>query len=166
MATSLDQIASTLGFTLEELTLNAAGKLSPHQVWVSVRTALVFSLLALLAGGALVAVATVKANLLYRFFAVVVLVGGIFLTGREATRSAMALVSRQVLSAEGPVKIGPGARYNVSVTIGPWHDIVADAGKVLTPGARYRVYYLARSNRLLSIEPLPEPGPADRPLPR
>src|SRR5215471_19363223 len=126
MSLSAEQIGATLGFTVEELTLNGAGQVSAHQVCVSVRAAMIFSLLAVMAAGLVVVMLVVKVNVLYRIWGIACCIFGAGLFGTLGVKSARAVATRQVLSAQGPLKMRPGSRTIVNLTIGPWTDGVPD----------------------------------------
>jgi hypothetical protein len=157
----LDQITSTLGFTLEDLVLNRAGKLSSHQVSESVKVALTFCGIAMMAVGAVLAVLfLVRPTGVLRVLYGTLSLGAAVLATAFAWREVAGAATRRVLTDEGSIDLHGTGRGMVAVVGRSRVGISTDALKVITKGDRYRIYYLARSDRFLSIEPIQEPAPS------
>jgi len=155
-AARVEQIASVLEFTLDDLAMNRMGKLSSHQVWMVTKWALVQGGIALLL-----------------VFGVALMVFGAGLTGfrRVAFYSlgflslaiylpfaglfVVAAVARRVDVHEGKLDLHGTGRGSVAVVDS--HRVIISwvAAKVLKNGESYRIYSLGYSNEFLSIEPLP-----------
>jgi hypothetical protein len=155
MPAPTDQIADTLGFTLEELALNRAGKMSSHQVAESVKNALGASgLVITMVGLTLVVLFLGRPTGVIRVMSTVICLGLIALFTMFAWQAARDAVSHEVLVAEGPLEFRSGHRQGSMVVVGAFRSTVDNAHKALAAGERYRVYYRANTGDLLSIEPL------------
>jgi hypothetical protein len=153
----MDELATTLGFTLEELALNQAGRLSPQQVGQCVKSAAVMGLLMLVTLGLVAAMfLLVRPQGLMRFMLPALGLGAAAVCIAMGWQTMAAAVSRKVLMAEGTLELRSGHRQSTIVVVGAFRRTVDHAHKVLVPGQKYRVYYLAYSQDLLSLEPLPE----------
>ena len=156
MSLPLDQIAAVLEFSMDDLAMNRVGKLSPHQVWLATKTAVVQGGFAvLLVGGAIALVFGVGLTGIRRvaFYALALLALASDLP--FASLFVAAAVAKRVMVREGPLDLHGTGRGTVAV-VGSQHVLISwTATKVLKSGERYRIYSLAYSHRFLSIEPLP-----------
>lgn len=150
-------IARSLGFTLDELALNRAGQISSHQAWENVRMALFPVGLALVfLGMLLVFVFLVKPAGVGRLLYAVPIVGLVVMVGL-AWYFAVAAWQHRVLVAQGPLHFQKGRGGPSIVVDRIWvQDSPHAAPSTLMEGNAYRLYYVARSRRFLSIEPLAE----------
>lgn len=162
MAADLSQIASTLGFTLDELALNRAGKLSPQQSWEAVKGALTsggLMVMALLAVLALVLVVRPTGGLRFLYYGLGLAGLALFvLLGWQAIAGA---ARKAVLTAEGPLDLHGTGKGTVAVIGGARIPVSHRGLEVLRNGGRYRMYYLGDANRFLSIEPAPDAAASD-----
>lgn len=158
MSASVEQIASRLGFTMQELALNRAGQISERQSWQAIRTAVTYGgvMLAMVVAVLLVtfvikpdrAVRIVYYFTLFPGSLVVLYIAGVWIRGA---------VERKVLVCEGSLAFEGSGRGPPSMVIGrarvtaPPHAV-----DILAKGARYRIFYLAHSRTFLSIEPMPD----------
>jgi hypothetical protein len=160
-AARVEQIASVLEFTLDELAMNRVGKLSSHQVWLATKTAVVQGGFAvLLLGGAIVLVFGVGLTGIRRvaFYALALLALASDLP--FASLFVAAAVAKRVVVPEGPLDLHGTGRGTVAV-VGSQPVLISwTATKVLKSGEHYRIYSLAYSNTFLSIEPVSPDPPA------
>ena len=152
MPPSTQQIADSLGFSLEELALNRAGSVSWRQL-ASLFAWTLFPLFFAFAVALLLFVGPKGKTwmiVLYRLLAV----GVLSLFGWMSWESAADLFERKVHFAEGPVQFESNGR-GVRIVIGTFRGGVwPNAASVLPQGGNYRLYYLPHSDRVLSIEPI------------
>jgi hypothetical protein len=162
--TAVSELADAFGFTLEELALNRAGHLSSAQTWQIAKAALFQGLFALVLVAAAVVVPILVSGK-HRIYLVVMFALCVPLVVWFTWTSIADAVERRVSSTDGTVEImsnagGRGARLVVGgrkgrfIGIGPPVRSDVDRGSLLRPGALYRVYSLAHSDVLLSLEPL------------
>ena len=155
MTNDMARIGSTLGFTLTELTLNRAGKLSPHQSCLAVEDALTavgFAIMVL--GGAMAMLFMIRPRGAARSIGGGLALIGFVIAGFLSWRTSLGAIKRTALSSEGVLSLGSNGR-GTSATIGRTSvPIKWEAANVLIPGQRYRIYYLSDANSFLSIEPI------------
>jgi hypothetical protein len=151
----LEDIARTLGFSLDELALNRLGQLSAHQGWEIVRQALAFTGGALMGIGAiLVVVFLVKPVGLWRL-CYVLLVAGAVLMIVIGSQSIVAAWQHKVVSAEGALDVQVFGRGGPIMFVGRAHiPAPTGAASVLTKGENYRLHYIQGLDQFLSIEPV------------
>lgn len=165
MSVPLETIAATLGFTLEELALNRAGRMSPHQIAESVRSAVGISGTVLVAVGAtLIVLFLGRPTGAVRILVTILCLGLVALCTAFSGQAVAGAVRHEVLTDEGTLEFKSGPRLSTMVVVGRFRSVVNDASKVLTPGERYRVFYARHSEALLSIEPLRE-APSEQAAP-
>lgn len=159
MTAELTQIASALGFTLDELALNRAGKLSPQQSWDALKGALTSGglvVVALLAVLAMVLVVRPTGGLRFLYYGLGL--AGVALLVLLGWQAILGAARKTVVTAEGALDLHGTGKGTVAV-IGRARIPVSHRGlEVLRNGGRYRMYYLGDANRFLSIEPAPEPA--------
>ena len=150
-----EQIATALGFTLEDLALNKAGRLGAGQWWMLIKPAGAYLLMVLgLLGGVAGIVLNVKAGL-WRGLALFVSAAGGIAFAWLLVESVSTLVRHRVASSQGVLSF-TNAYRGVDVTVGDYSGTLSSAARAaLTSGGAYRIYYLSPSNRFLSIETLP-----------
>ncbi len=163
---SMEHIARSCGFTLEDLALNRAGKVSPHQLSNGYAEAAgIGGAFLVTLGVAMVVAFFGKAGYGRAIGVVVCAVAAI--TGAAIFWKAMVgACKHKVASVEGSFELTrPGSNMRSGVVGTYQWSFSSETGvpAVLVRGARYRVFYLAGSNHFLSIEPL-GPG-SDAPLP-
>jgi hypothetical protein len=161
----LNRIAATLGFTLEDLALNRAGQLSPHQSWDASKQALIASAIGLLflAGIAAVIAVGAKSGGRVRFLYYVVCPLVVVIVAYVCSTSIGAAIKRTVLHSEGTLKMN-GTGKGMVAKVGHARVLIpTDALNVLKNGDRYRIFYLGVSESFLSIEPLPAEGEPAKP---
>ncbi len=155
---SMEDFVKRVGFTLEDLALNRVGKVSPHQLSESYVQAAAF------AGAALVMLGLV---LIYSFIGKVGVGRIIWIVVFSAACITFAVLTGMTIAAawkgtvansEGNIELtnSPGSARRI-VVVGSYNwtfDRGTAVPTVLVPGARYRVFYLAGSDKFLSIEPV------------
>jgi hypothetical protein len=151
----LSRIAPTLGFTLEDLALNRAGKLSAHQSWEAIKSALTMSGLTVMVIGAFLAVVfVVRPTGFARLAYYALSLTGVALFAFLGWRSVAGAVKKVVLHAEGTLDLHGSGKGTVAVIGRARVPISFKAFEVLTKGGHYRMFYLSDANNLLSIEPI------------
>jgi hypothetical protein len=153
----LSQIAATLGFTLDELALNRAGKLSPQQSWEALKGALTsggLMVMAVLAVLAMVLVARPTGGLRFLYYGLGL--AGLALFVMLGWQSIAGAARKAVLHAEGPLDLHGTGKGTVAVIGRARIPVSHRAHEVLRNRGPYRIYYLGDANRFLSIEPAPE----------
>ncbi|HXI60659.1 MAG TPA: hypothetical protein VNO55_31575 [Polyangia bacterium] len=158
--TQLSQIAATLQFTLEELALNRAGRLSPQQTWDATKSALFTGALGLVVlGGLLVAALIVRPAGVVRLILYTMGPLSLALLAFLSWGAIDGAIQRRVIAVEGALDLRSNGR-GTEVAVGKSHvPISHKASSVLTKGARYRLYYLAGADTFLSIEPVDDGVP-------
>jgi hypothetical protein len=152
---STEQIGAALGFTLEELVLNKAGRLSPGQWWMLIKPVVVYLVMVLGMIAAMPAIVVFVKPLLLRGLALVVSGVGALGFGWFLVVGVSALVHHRVANSQGVLSFSNAYR-GVDITIGDFSGTVSsEARRALVSGGAYRIYYVTPSNRLLSIEELP-----------
>ena len=155
MTSDISRIASTLGFTMAELSLNRVGKLSSHQSWMAIEDALTASGVTLaVLGGAMAMIFMVRPRGIVRSIGGGLALIGFAMLGVVAWKASVGAVRGIALNSEGVLCLGSNGRGTFA-TIGRVSvPIMWEAANVLIPGKRYRVYYLSDANSFLSIEPI------------
>jgi hypothetical protein len=158
----MEGIGASVGFTMEELASNRAGKLSPHQVTENIKDALGFGgLILVLFGMAIVSTFSGKLGLVRIILSIFIwglALASFALGGREIAGS----LSGKVRMAEGALGLttSPNGRER-TLRVGSYQTVLdptSTAHKILVPGESYRVFYLAGSQKLLSLEPQSQPS--------
>ncbi len=165
-AVRVEQVASVLEFTLDDLARNRVGKLSSHQVWMVTKWALVqggIALLLLFGVAAMIFGAGLTGFRRVAFYSLGFLSLAIYLP--SAGLFVVAAVARRVDVHEGTLDLHGTGRGSVAVVDSHRVIISWEAAKVLKSGECYRIYGLGYSNEFLSIEPVspvPASGEEDR----
>lgn len=148
-----------LEFTADDLALNRAGQLSPHQLADLTRGAVgAGALFAMVLGVALMVLFGVRPRRWARLFYAVMFATNVTIFGVFAWNHIAARVDRRVVVVQGPIEIAGGMRQSsVLVVAGQSYSISVEAGQALRRGDEYRVYGLAHSSTFLSLEPSPRP---------
>jgi len=153
-----EKIAATLGFTLEELELNRAGRVSPHQSWDAIQQALTMGGLAVVAAGVMLCLVFIVRPTGWARLYYVLGFGSLALVSVFGWRAIVGAVERTVLVAEGPLNLHGTGRGTAAAIGRASVPVRYQAAFVLTTGATYRLYYLARADKFLSIEPVAGAG--------
>jgi hypothetical protein len=163
---STAEVMSVLGFERDDLELNRCAKMSRRQTRESVEASL-GSIGVLLSVLGLAIMTTfcrgptasriIFGTLLWMLVATVVVL---------QVSEIMGGLRPRVVVAEGELRVGADfGRTNSTVTIGAfrWHFPRGSVlPTVLVAGQRYRAFYVARTHRFLSIDPVASDGASDR----
>lgn len=160
---SLAEVMSVFHFTTEELALNRAGSLSAAQVSGSHRDA--FGAAGLLLGilGLALVITFSRQGLVAKLIFGVICWGALAAFLITSRSELWAALRPRVATTEGAVEIGkiPGTVTQI-VTIGSFRQPYgrgASIPAIFAPGQRFRVFYVAGTERLLSLEPIAAPAP-------
>jgi hypothetical protein len=155
----LSQIAATLGFTLDDLAMNRAGKLSPQQSWEALKGALTSGgLMVMVLAAVLAMVFVLRPTGGWRLLYYGLGLAGLALFVVLGWQAIAGAARKAVLSAEGPLDLHGTGKGMVAVIGGARVPIAHQGLQVLRNGGRYRLYYLGGANRFLSIEPIADAG--------
>lgn len=144
---------------MDDLAVNRVSRLSSHQTWDAVREALGMAGVLLIALGALMTVAfVVKTGGLLKAVYVGLALVALITVAVVARQSIGAALAPRVVVNEGPLDLHGTGRGVVAVIGASRVNMPVSSAEVLTSGASYRIFSLAGSNMLLSIEPLSEAG--------
>lgn len=150
-----EQIASALGFTLDELSLNRVGELSSGQAWHATRQALTFAGLTIFMLVLVIALIALRLpNILVRVLAVGASCAGLVGMSVFTWHVVHAAIARQVETNQGALSIPGGGRGLTVMINGQRVGVPVAAAGVLQVGDTYRVYTLAHSHAFLSMEPV------------
>jgi hypothetical protein len=155
MNSSVEQIALSLGFTIQELSLNRAGQISARQSWENVRLAAwgAGMILAVIVA-ILVLVFLIKPTGILRLVYCFFLIPGFLVVSYIGFVWIRGAIEQRVLVAEGSLSFHGAGRGPPTMVIGQARvPAPPHANAVLTENTPYRVYYLAHSRIFLSIEP-------------
>jgi hypothetical protein len=151
----LGYLTSKLGFSLAELELNRAGQLSSEQNWTALRSGVSSFGMMLAAVGVLLVILGFRSSGMLRVVWYVFLIPGSGVVFYFFCLMFLGAVQRRVVTAEGTVDFRGGSRGPPSLLIGKASvSAPPNASEVLTSSRRYRLYYLAKIDQFLSIEPL------------
>ena len=160
MTSDVHQLASGLGFSLNDLVLNRLGKLSSGQTWTSVKSALIAVGLLTVSVVGVPGALLLRPQKLVKVILIVMGVAGAVIFGFLSRMALQDLFTRKPNVAEGRVELVGGTR-GTHVRIGSFDGMLPiGALDYLDPKIRYRVYYLPGTKRFLSIEPI-EPPPSE-----
>jgi len=152
------ELMAVFHFTTEELALNRAGSLSAVQVSASHRDVFGFAGLLLVVLGLALVITFSRLALGARLIFALLCWGtlaAVLITSRSELWGAL---RPRVATTEGAVEISkvPGSIMQ-AVTIGRFSHTYGrgeSIPSVLVPGQRFRVFFVAASGRLLSLEPI------------
>jgi hypothetical protein len=152
-----ESLMALLRFTADDLAQNRVGRLSPQQIADATRAAVGSALLFLLVVAVvLVVVFVVRPRGVALVFYSLMLTGSLAVFGMMAAAAIAARVQLRVESVQGPIQI-LGARRSSVLAIGRRRfSISENAGRALRAGDHYRVFGLAHTSTLLSLERLPQ----------
>jgi len=149
-------ISSALGFTMDELSLNRAGRLSSRQLWESIQLGLwpigmFLVLVVMLLSFVLWTKPSGAGKVLYAMP-----LAGMALMAYLTWYFMSAAWVHRVLIVDGELSFQERRGGPAVIVGGIWlQNPPQGAPSVLNPGDRYRLYYVGTSKMFLSIEPLP-----------
>ncbi len=154
-SSQLEDIARTLGFTLDELALNRTGQISARQSWENVRLAAWgMGLIVAVIVAILVLVFIIKPTGILRLVNCLFLIPGFLVVSYIGCVWIRGVIERRVLVTEGSLSFHGAGRGPPTMVIGQARvPAPPHANAVLTENTPYRVFYLAHSRIFLSIEP-------------
>lgn len=169
-----DELAQALGFAVSDLKSNRAGRVGPQQIsyqYRAIARATAISLvLALVAAGSVAAAIAVGITTLIALAALVLAAGCVALIGvgawynvpvwKDVQAGAVSSVEGFVKGAERKTDIR--TRYGMSIPVWTYYWTVDNGQRFWVPGkayavltpARYRLFFLPSSRRIVGVEPI------------